>query len=71
MAGSAAAAGALAVAGAVRNREGMAERTVGWALWVAVADRAARGAVEGRAVAVMAVAVKAMVVKAAAAACWE
>ena len=69
--GSAAAGEVAAVVGEVQNQEGMAGRTAGLVLSVAVADQAARGAVEARAVAVTAVAVQAMVVKAAAAACRE
>ena len=69
--GWAAAGEVAAVVGEVQNQEGMAGRTAGLALSVAVADQAARGAVEARAVAVTAVAVQAMVVKAAAAACRE
>jgi len=49
----------------------MAARTVGWALWVAVADRAARRAVGVGAVAATAVVVKAVVVKEGTAACRE
>jgi len=70
-AGTAAGGVALVVAAAVRNWEEMAARTVGWALWVAVADRAARRAVGVGAVAATAVVVKAVVVKEGTAACRE
>eukprot|EP00964_Phaeocystis_antarctica_P145273 scaffold111298_cov27-Phaeocystis_antarctica.AAC.1 len=60
MRAAAARVGALVVAGAVRNREEMAEMTVVWAFRVAVVEAAAGEAVAARAVAVMAAEVKAM-----------
>eukprot|EP00964_Phaeocystis_antarctica_P125821 scaffold89505_cov24-Phaeocystis_antarctica.AAC.1 len=63
---AAARAGALVVAGAVRDREDMAGMTVVWAFRVAVVEAAAGEAVAARVVAVMAAEAKAMVVKAAA-----